>query len=43
MDGGIYQWRIKDFLREKENVKKGCNYADISVGKDGTIYAVGSD
>lgn len=44
MDGAVYEWRISDFKREKENVLKGCNYTSVLSTPDSkTIYAVGSD
>ncbi|GMH45741.1 hypothetical protein BSKO_13704 [Bryopsis sp. KO-2023] len=44
MDGAVYEWRLKDFKREKENVLKGCNYTCVLSTPDSkSIYAVGSD
>lgn len=44
MDGAVYEWRMCDFKREKENVLKGCNYTCVlSTADSKTIYAVGSD
>lgn len=44
MDGAVYEWRVSDFKREKENVLKGCNYTSVLSTPDSkTIYAVGSD
>lgn len=25
-DGAVYEWRLSDFKRDKENVLKGCQY-----------------
>lgn len=25
-DGAVYEWRLSDLRREKENVLKGCQY-----------------
>ena len=44
MDGAVYEWRLKDFRREKENVLKGCNYTCIIAAADSqSIFAIGSD
>lgn len=44
MDGAVYEWRLKDFKREKENVLKGCNYTcALSTADSKNIYGVGSD
>lgn len=44
MDGAVYEWRLKDFRREKENVLKGCNYTCIIASADShSIFAIGSD
>mmetsp|Transcript_22834 Transcript_22834/g.63112 ORF Transcript_22834/g.63112 Transcript_22834/m.63112 type:complete len:1547 (+) Transcript_22834:150-4790(+) len=44
MDGAVYEWRLKDFKREKENVLKGCNYTSVLSTPDcKTLYAAGSD
>lgn len=44
MDGAVYEWKLKDFKREKENVLKGCNYTCVlSTPDDRSIFAVGSD
>jgi len=44
MDGAVYEWKMKDFKREKENVLKGCNYTCvISTPDSRSIFAVGSD
>eukprot|EP00899_Mesostigma_viride_P000129 jgi/Mesvir1/10116/Mv16834-RA.2 len=43
-DGAIYEWRLKEFKREKENVLKGCNYTCVLSNQDShSVYAVGSD
>ena len=43
-DGAIYEWRLSDFKREKENVLKGCSYTSVLESPDGKhIIAVGSD
>ncbi|KAG1658747.1 hypothetical protein FOA52_000860 [Chlamydomonas sp. UWO 241] len=43
-DGAVYEWRLKDFKREKENVLKGCSYSSVISTPDGkTLYAAGSD
>mmetsp|Transcript_31019 Transcript_31019/g.42984 ORF Transcript_31019/g.42984 Transcript_31019/m.42984 type:complete len:1197 (+) Transcript_31019:119-3709(+) len=44
MDGAVYEWKLKDFKRDKENVLKGCNYTCVvSTPDDHSIFAVGSD
>uniref|UniRef100_A0A7S0YIJ8 Cilia- and flagella-associated protein 57 n=1 Tax=Polytomella parva TaxID=51329 RepID=A0A7S0YIJ8_9CHLO len=44
MDGAVYEWRLKDFKREKEHVLKGCNYSSVLATPDcKTLYATGSD
>lgn len=44
MDGAVYEWRLKDFKREKENVLKGCSYSSVLASPDcKTLYAAGSD
>jgi len=44
MDGAVYQWDLKDFKRDGEYVKKGCNYSAALSNKSGeAIFAVGSD
>mmetsp|Transcript_36831 Transcript_36831/g.108610 ORF Transcript_36831/g.108610 Transcript_36831/m.108610 type:complete len:1386 (-) Transcript_36831:299-4456(-) len=44
MDGAVYEWRLKDFKREKENVLKGCAYSSVLATPDcKTLYAAGSD
>ncbi|KAL6752180.1 WD repeat domain 65-like protein [Haematococcus lacustris] len=44
MDGAVYEWRLKDFKRDKENVLKGCNYSSVLATPDcKTLYATGSD
>ena len=43
MDGAVYEWRLKDFRREKENVLKGCNYTCIIAAGDSHSIAIGSD
>ena len=44
MDGAVYEWKLKDFKREKENVLKGCNYTCVVSTPDArSIFAVGSD
>ena len=44
LDGAVYEWKLKDFKREKENVLKGCNYTCVvSTPDNRNIYAVGSD
>ena len=41
-DGAVYEWRLKDFKREKENVLKGCNYTSVLSTPDcKTLYAAG--
>lgn len=43
MDGAVYEWRLKDFKREKENVLKGCNYTSVLATPDcKTLYAAGA-
>jgi WD40 repeat protein len=44
MDGAVYEWRLRDLKREKENVLKGCAYTCVLATPDSrAIYAVGSD
>lgn len=44
MDGAIYEWRLRDFKRERETVHKGCSYTSVAVSPDGRFtYACGSD
>eukprot|EP00736_Rhodelphis_marinus_P001057 Rmarinus@m.11291 len=44
MDGAVYEWRLKDFKREGENVLKTCNYTCVVCTPDGrSVFAVGSD
>lgn len=44
VDGAVYEWRLKDFKREKEHVLKGCNYSSVVSTPDcKTIYATGTD
>eukprot|EP00741_Cyanophora_paradoxa_P020094 tig00021234_g19395.t1 len=44
MDGAVYEWKLKDFKREGENVLKSCNYTCVVGTPDGrSILAVGSD
>lgn len=41
MDGAVYEWRLKDFKREKENVLKGVNYTSVLATPDcRQLYAV---
>ncbi len=42
VDGAVYEWRLKDLKRDKENVLKGCNYATVLATPDcKTLYAAG--
>eukprot|EP00976_Prorocentrum_cordatum_P089284 1187664-Prorocentrum_minimum.AAC.4 len=44
MDGAVYEWTMKDFKRNKENVIKGCGYnCVLSTPDSHQILAVGSD
>jgi len=44
MDGAIYEWKLQNFKREKENVLKGCSYTCVIATDDGnSVFAVGSD
>lgn len=44
MDGAVYEWRLKDCKREKENVMKGCLYNCCAGSADGRLlFAAGSD
>eukprot|EP00240_Pyramimonas_obovata_P000064 CAMPEP_0118921440 /NCGR_PEP_ID=MMETSP1169-20130426/720_1 /TAXON_ID=36882 /ORGANISM="Pyramimonas obovata, Strain CCMP722" /LENGTH=1196 /DNA_ID=CAMNT_0006862159 /DNA_START=210 /DNA_END=3800 /DNA_ORIENTATION=+ len=44
MDGAVYEWTLKDFKRNKENVIKGCGYnCVLSTPDSHQILAVGSD
>ncbi|EFJ35022.1 WD repeat domain-containing protein [Selaginella moellendorffii] len=43
-DGALYEWRMKDFKRNRENVMKGCIYTSVtSVTGSRSFFAVGSD
>ena len=43
MDGAVYEWRLRDFKREKENVLKGCVYSSVLATPDcKTLYAAGA-
>jgi cilia- and flagella-associated protein 57 len=43
-DGAVYEWRMRDFKREKEHVLKGCQYTSIAQTSDNiTLLAAGSD
>ncbi|DBA68566.1 TPA: hypothetical protein ACH3X2_013579 [Trebouxia sp. C0005] len=44
VDGAVYEWRLKDFKRSKENVLKGCSYSCVVTTPDShALYVVGSD
>ncbi|KAL3131590.1 hypothetical protein ABBQ38_007889 [Trebouxia sp. C0009 RCD-2024] len=44
VDGAVYEWRLKDFKRSKENVLKGCSYSCVVATPDSrALYVVGSD
>ncbi|KAJ7558947.1 hypothetical protein O6H91_04G062500 [Diphasiastrum complanatum] len=44
LDGAIYEWRMKDFKRSRENVIKGCLYTSVTgVTGSNSLFAVGSD
>lgn len=44
MDGAVYEWRLRDFKRDKEHVLKGCSYSSVLSTPDcKTLYACGSD
>jgi hypothetical protein len=44
MDGAVYEWTLKDFKRDKENVLKGCSYNCVVATNDHhQTFAVGSD
>jgi WD40 repeat protein len=44
MDGAVYEWQLRDFKRERENVNKGCGYSCVAGATDSnSIFAVGSD
>ncbi|GAQ89010.1 hypothetical protein KFL_004790040 [Klebsormidium nitens] len=44
MDGAVYEWQLRDFKRERENVNKGCGYSCVVGATDSnSIFAVGSD
>lgn len=44
MDGAVYEWRLRDCKREKENVMKGCLYNSCATSSDGKLlFAAGSD
>eukprot|EP00002_Diphylleia_rotans_P000166 TRINITY_DN1008_c0_g1_i4.p1 TRINITY_DN1008_c0_g1~~TRINITY_DN1008_c0_g1_i4.p1 ORF type:complete len:1179 (-),score=303.89 TRINITY_DN1008_c0_g1_i4:414-3950(-) len=44
MDGAVYEWKLRDFKREGENVLKTCNYTCAVITPDSrTTFAVGSD
>ncbi|KAH7276822.1 hypothetical protein KP509_39G023300 [Ceratopteris richardii] len=43
-DGAIYEWRMKDYKRNRENVLKGCAYTSVTgTYNTNTFIAVGSD
>jgi hypothetical protein len=43
MDGAVYEWRLRDFKREKENVLKGVNYSSVLATPDcKLLYAAGA-
>ena len=42
-DGAVYEWRVKDLARCKENVQKGCEYQCAVAGFEGHAFAAGSD
>eukprot|EP00879_Flechtneria_rotunda_P021142 GHRR01022273.1.p1 GENE.GHRR01022273.1~~GHRR01022273.1.p1 ORF type:complete len:520 (+),score=198.23 GHRR01022273.1:2394-3953(+) len=43
-DGAVYEWRLSDLKREKENVLKGCQYSAVIATPDMTaLIAAGSD
>lgn len=43
-DGAVYEWKLSDFQREKENVIKGCTYnCVVAAPDDERFFAVGSD
>jgi hypothetical protein len=43
-DGAVYEWRMRDFKREKEHVLKGCQYTSVAQTADNiTLLAAGSD
>ena len=39
----MYEWRVKDLARCKENVQKGCEYQCAVAGFEGHAFAAGSD
>lgn len=44
MDGAVYEWRLKDFKRERENVLKGVAFTSVLVTSDSrNIFATGTD
>lgn len=43
-DGAVYEWRLADLKRCRENVLKGCQYSGVAQSPDGlTIFTAGSD
>ncbi|KAI8472173.1 MAG: hypothetical protein J3K34DRAFT_519934 [Monoraphidium minutum] len=43
-DGAVYEWRLSDLKREKENVLKGCAYnAAVATPDNRALLAAGSD
>ncbi|CAL8468481.1 g8021 [Coccomyxa elongata] len=43
-DGAVYQWKLKNFKRAKENVQKGCMYNCATATADSQrLYASSSD
>ncbi|GBF89931.1 cilia- and flagella-associated protein [Raphidocelis subcapitata] len=43
-DGAVYEWRLSDLKREKENVLKGCIYSAVASTADNkSLLAAGSD
>lgn len=44
VDGAIYEWRVKDYKRLRENVNKGTVYTSaIGMVDSKSFFAVGSD
>ncbi|KAK9915002.1 hypothetical protein WJX75_003504 [Coccomyxa subellipsoidea] len=43
-DGAVYQWKLKNFKRAKENVLKGCMYnCAVATADSQRLYATSSD
>lgn len=44
VDGAVYEWRLSDLKRAKENVLKGCVYTSVACTPDcRSLFAAGTD